>query len=155
MKDMFLELFPDKRNEINGGLFIESKLTDKNEIFQRFKKVYEIVNEKEYIGSEFVSDMPSMYYNNFFITSTEFWKREDVREMIDKIDKNGGIFYYRHGDAPLQTLLVTLMAPNQVSRMVFKYSKRLQREVFIDSQNELHSFMPKSYDKSSCILQKI
>ena len=154
MKEMILEIFPDKSNEINNGLFMESKLTDKNDIFQKFKMVYETVNEKEYSGSEFVSNMPSMYYNNFFITSTKFWKREDVRENIDKIDKNGGIFYYRYGDAPIQTLLVTLMAPNQVSRMVFKYSKRLQREVFIDSQNEFHSFMPKTYDKSSCILQK-
>lgn len=154
MKDMFKSMFPDKSETIEKGLFIDSKLTNNSPVFDKFKKVYEIVNEKTYTDCEFKTHMPLMYYNNFFVTSTEFWKRDNVKELIDKIDQNGGIFYYRYGDAPIQTLLVTLLVPDQILRVVFKYSKRLQREVFIDSHNEFHSFMPKTYDKSSCVLQK-
>jgi len=154
MKDMFKQLFPDKLETIDKGFFVDSKLSDNNEVFSKFKKVYEIVNDKSYTQTEFKTEMPLMYYNNFFATSTEFWKQENVKELINKIDENGGIFYYRYGDAPIQTLLVTLLSPDKISRVVFKYSKRLQREVFIDSENQFHSYMPKTYDQSSCILQK-
>ena len=154
MKDMFKKLFPDKLETIQNGLFVDSKLQNNNEVFDKFKKVYEIVNDKSYTETEFKTEMPLMYYNNFFVTSTKFWKQENVRELVDKIDENGGIFYYRYGDAPIQTLLVTLLSPDKILRVVFKYSKRLQREVFIDSENQFHSYMPKTYDKSSCVLQK-
>jgi hypothetical protein len=94
-----------------------------------------------------------MYYNNFFVTSTKFWKQQKVQDIINKIDVDGGIFYYRYGDAPIHTLIVTLLEPNRISRAQFKYSKRLQREVFIDNDNAMHSYMPSSYDNSSCITE--
>ena len=98
--------------------------------------------------------MPLMYYNNFFITNTNFWKRDDVLKIIDEIDKSGNIFYYRYGDAPLQTLIVSLLEPEKITRTVFKYSKKLQRECFIDLNNNIHSYMPDNYNHSSCIINK-
>lgn len=154
MKEMFESILPLYKDRINNGMFIKSKLPSGSEVFNKFKNVVTNFEGKEYTSSEFVTEMPLMYYNNFFITATNFWKRDDVKEVIDKIDQHGGIFYYRYGDAPIQTLIVTLMAPEKISRSVFKYSKRLQREVFIDSENKLHSYMPKSYDNSSCISNK-
>lgn len=154
MKELFETIFPQSKEQINNGLFIQAKLTSGNGYYDRFKKVQSIMNSKECTDTEFVTEMPLMYYNNFFVTSTKFWKRNDVCDAIDKIDKHGGIFYYRYGDAPIHTILVTLLEPQKITRMQFKYSKRLQREAFKDEDDNIHSYMPKSYDKSSCITDK-
>ena len=153
MKELFESCLPSHTQPINNGLFISAKLEKNNPFYHKFNEVYAIVNNK-YYDDAFTLEMPLMYYNNFFVTSTAFWKRDDVQNIIDKIDKHGGIFYYRYGDAPLQTLIVSLLEPEKISRAVFKYSKRLQREAFIDSENNIYSYMPKTYDKSSCITEK-
>jgi hypothetical protein len=154
MKIFFEDALPKYKEQLNSGIFISANLNNGNPIFDKFKKLYKIINDKEYTNDNVITDMPIMYYNNFFVTKTDFWKKQEVKELIDKIDKHGGIFYYRYGDAPLQTIIVSLLASDKISRAVFKYSKRLQREVFIDSNNDLHSYMPKTYDKSSCITEK-
>lgn len=162
MKELFEDLLKDKplsKERLKSGVFVQAKLkqgdvNDKH--FQKFKQVYALVNnvEQSEVPTEFITNMPLMYYNNFFVTGTAFWKRSDVQQIIDGIDKHGGIFYYRYGDAPIHTLITSLLEPEKVSRAVFKYSKRLQREAFIDNENNIHSYMPKSYDKSSCITDK-
>ena len=152
-KELLDELYPSKK-EIITKLFTDAKLQDNNEHFKKFKTTYEIVNKKPLESNEINLSMPIMYYNNFFVTETAFWKREDVKELINRIDKSGYIFYYRLGDAPIMSLIVLLLVPNKCSRTIFKYSKRLQREVFIDDENKLHSFMPKLYSQSSCITQR-
>jgi hypothetical protein len=154
MKELFQTIVPDQKAQIDSGLFVPAKLTQGNAYFDKFKKLYAFIEGKEFTEQEFATEMPIMYYNNFFITSTKFWKRDDVQTAIDKIDKHGGIFYYRYGDAPIHTLLVTLFEANKISRAQFKYSKRLQREAFIDADGAIHCYMPKSYDKSSCITDK-
>lgn len=154
MKTFFENALPEYKEQLNAGIFISANLNNENPIFDKFKKLYKIINDKEYTNDNVITDMPIMYYNNFFVTKTDFWKKQEVKELIDKIDKHGGIFYYRYGDAPLQTIIVSILASDKISRAVFKYSKRLQREVFIDNNNDLHSYMPKTYDKSSCITEK-
>lgn len=153
MKELFQPFTTDDKLE---KLFIKYNLPTNTEIFQKFKKVYKIVNDKDLDSNSnsIENEMPLMFYNNFFITATQFWKRNDVQNMIDVIDKHGGIFYYRYGDAPLQTIIVSLLAGDKTSRTIFKYSKRLQREAFVDNKGNLHSYMPKSYDNSSCITNK-
>lgn len=153
MKNMFLDIFPEHRDKIEKDLFTEAALSA-GDVFQKFKRVHEIASGKEFTGDCFKLDMPFMYYNNFFVSSTKFWMQDDVKQAIDKIDKNGGIFYYRYGDAPIHTILCTLLAPEKISRAVFKYSKRMQREAFIDSHGSFHSYMPRCYNGSSCITQK-
>lgn len=150
MKEFFEEQYPAKK-EMISQLFTEMKLPKGNEHYDKFSKTYEIVEGKKANQNEIVSHMPVMYYNNFFITSTAFWKRPDVVELVNRIDKKGNIFYYRYGDAPLQTIIVSLLAKESTSRTIFKYSKRLQRECFIDSSHNIHSYMPKTYDHTSCI----
>jgi hypothetical protein len=99
--------------------------------------------------------MPIMHYNNFFITQSKFWQREDVQNAIKKIDENGSIFYFRWGDAPLQSLLVLLHSkPEEQSRAIFRYSKRMQREAFLGDDGEFHPYMPGSYELSSCITER-
>ena len=153
MKELFERIAPDKKEMLNG-IFVSSVLGPDNPIFHKFKKVHSLITDKEIIQNEYKLDMPYMYYNNFFITRTAFWNQEDVKKIIEEIDKDGGIFYYRYGDAPLQTLILSILAPSQISKAKFKYSKRLQREVFIDQDKNFHSYMPNTYNKSSCMLEE-
>jgi hypothetical protein len=70
-----------------------------------------------------------MFYNNFHVTRPSFWRRPEVLETLRAVDRHGGIFFGRWGDAPLQTLIAFLHAgPERVARYPFAYSKRLQRE---------------------------
>jgi hypothetical protein len=107
------------------------------------------------VGEHIELQMPIIFYNNFFITKSSFWQRDDVKAAIDAIDKNGSIYYFRWGDAPLHTLLVQLLAkPEEISRSVFKYSKRMQRESFLGDDKIYRDYMPHTYDKSSCMTEK-
>lgn len=152
MKDLFAPFVNSEKLE---KMFIDSKLKNTSPVFEKLRQLYKIVEDKDLDQNEEISNpMPLMFYNNFFITNTKFWQRNDVKNMIDIIDKHGGIFYYRYGDAPLQTIIVSMFANDKTSRAVFKYSKRLQREAFIDMKGDIHSYMPKSYEHSSCITNK-
>jgi alpha 1,2-mannosyltransferase len=155
MKEMFQSLFPNMTDKIET-VFVSAKLSpNMKDIYDKMTQILKIngdYDQKNY-EQDIEMNMPVMYYNNFFVTSTKFWERDDVKAIVEKINQNGGIFYYRYGDAPLQTLIVTLMEPTRIARTTFKYSKRLQREAFCDG-TEFHSYMPKSYDDSSCIIKK-
>lgn len=151
MKELFCKLLPECKEKLDAGMFIQAKVSPTSEYFSKFKQIRDIVENRDTGCDEFIAEMPIMYYNNFFITSTAFWQQEKIKDLIDKIDAHGGIFYYRYGDAPIHTLIVSLLASDKISRAQFKYSKRLQREVFIDDNNNFHCYMPKTYDKSSCI----
>lgn len=154
MKDLFEKMLPTYKEALNNGMFVASTLKPGTEHYEKLKKICSIVDDKECNIAEFNTPMPLMYYNNFFVTDTKFWKQNLVKDVIQKVNEHGGIFYYRYGDAPLQTIIATLFAPSQTTRVVFKYSKRLQRESFIDSLKNIHSYMPKSYDHSTCISNK-
>jgi alpha 1,2-mannosyltransferase len=150
MKDFFSKHYPDKSDKIKE-IFVDHKLDATSPYFENFKKMYKIIKEKDLDKSEIEMSMPIMYYNNFFITKTSVWNDDRVKNIIDEIDKCGNIFYYRWGDAPLQTIIVTLLDHTKISKFDFKYSKRLQRECFKDGNGNVHSFMPKTYDNNSCI----
>jgi len=154
MKELFKKIIQNINNEKLDKLFVKAEISNKQPIYNKLKELYHIVNNIEYDKDNFTINMPLMYYNNFFITNTNFWKRDDVLKIIDEIDKSGNIFYYRYGDAPLQTLIVSLLEPEKITRTVFKYSKKLQRECFIDLNNNIHSYMPDNYNHSSCIINK-
>jgi alpha 1,2-mannosyltransferase len=150
MKEFFSKHFPNSQDKIKE-VFVDHKLNVNSPYFQNFKNLYKVVKGEEYHGTEVELSMPIMYYNNFCITRTGFWSKPEVQEIIDKIDKQGNIFYCRWGDAPLQTIIATLMDHSKISKVDFKYSKRLQRECFKDEKGVFHSFMPKTYDNNSCI----
>ena len=152
MKELFLELFPEKKDLLDT-LFVKTEIEKNNVFYNKFKNLYQIINNKT-IENKIEINMPMMYYNNFFITNTAFWKRDDVKETINHINKSGNIFYYRYGDAPLQTIILSLFANDKIVRTVFKYSKRMQRECFIDLNNNINQYMPKEYTNSTCIFDK-
>ena len=156
MKDFFKKACPTKKDFIDK-LFVTQEMPSKAFQLFKFRSLLSITQTQSSKTDFEIEDMirvdqPIIYYNNFFITKTSFWERPDVLAMIDKIDKNGSIFYFRWGDAPLQTMLVKLFAKDEeVSQCVFKYSKRLQRESFKDDNNQFQTFMPLLYSESSCM----
>ena len=153
MKEFFEKIMPDKLDKISE-LFMEHSLDSNNPHFTRFKKLYLALNDKEYEGNSVNMAMPVMYYNNFFVTKTSIWKTPEIKEIIKSINESGNIFYCRWGDAPLQTIIMKLYDNNKMTKLDFKYSKRLQRESFKDNEGIYHSYMPGNYEESSCISKK-
>jgi len=94
-----------------------------------------------------------MYYNNFNIISVDTWNTPEIQDIVEKIFEHGYIYYCRWGDAPLQTIILSLYDHNRITKVNFKYSKRLQRESFKDDEGALHSFMPNDYQNNSCVVQ--
>lgn len=152
MKELFIKLFPEKKDLIDT-LFVKTTIDNNNNFYNKFSYLYKLINNDE-IGKNIEINMPIMYYNNFFITNTSFWKRKEVKETIQHINNTGNIFYYRYGDAPLQTIIISLFEKDKIVRTVFKYSKRMQRECFIDLNDNINQYMPKEYTNSTCIFDK-
>ena len=95
-----------------------------------------------------------MNYNNFHITKPEFWLREPVRDLVKAIDDSGLIYYTRLGDSPIQSAITMLLAtPEELGRVRFRYSKRLQREAHNGDDGNLYSYMPDTYAKTSDITE--
>jgi len=65
-----------------------------------------------------------IFYNNFHIAKPTLWLREPIKSVLEAIDKHGGIYMQRWGDAPIQTLLVRAFIPNGLRHCFtgFKYS---------------------------------
>jgi Glycolipid 2-alpha-mannosyltransferase len=51
-----------------------------------------------------------MYYTNFEIGKFTFFRGEEYKNFFDKIDKSGGIYIHRWGDAPIKYIGVNLFA---------------------------------------------
>lgn len=154
MKEFFERMYPTKQKEINEA-FVSQQIPMRSVEFHPFRTLLSITQDPlPEIADKMTISMPLIWYNNFFITRPSFWLQEDVQKTIQAIDHDGSIFYFRWGDAPLQTLLVALHAtPTQFSRAVFKYSKRMQREAFLGDDGEYHSYMPAEYTLSTCIVE--
>ena len=154
MKDYFAKICPTKK-EFLDQLFVKQELPTKAFQLFKFRSLLSITQKPDIkLEDKLILEQPIIFYNNFFITKTSFWKRSDVKAAIDKIDRNGSIFYFRWGDAPLQTLLVKLFAnESEVSQAVFKYSKRMQREAFKDDNGQFQSYIPALYTESSCMTE--
>lgn len=159
MKEFFKGLYPDKAAFIDT-LFMKQEIPSRDVVYQGFRRLITINAAAEgdalpEIGEKIELQMPIIFYNNFFITKVAFWQRDDVRELLDAIDKTGNIYYWRWGDAPIHTLVLALLADKtEYERTIFRYSKRLQREAFIDDKGESHAYMPRLYSESSCVTEQ-
>jgi hypothetical protein len=152
MKDFFLKHYASEKDKINE-LFMDHTLNSNNEYFNKFKSLHKALNNEDYEGVSIELNMPFMYYNNFNIINVDVWNKPEIQDIVNKIDEQGYIFYCRWGDAPLQTIILSLYDNTRITKVNFKYSKRLQREAFKDDEGKLHSFMPGDYDNSSCVIK--
>ena len=53
----------------------------------------------------------SIFYNNFEVSALSLWTSTFYKDYIDYIDRLGGIYYYRWGDAPIKSIAVSMFAP--------------------------------------------
>lgn len=66
---------------------------------------------------DFISDDKGETYNlchfwsNFEIGSLNFWRSEAYRKFFDYLDRTGGFFYERWGDAPIHSIAASLFLP--------------------------------------------
>ena len=52
------------------------------------------------------------FFNNFELSELTFWKSKEYKHYVDYVDKLGGIYYYRWGDAPIKSIGVSLFMRN-------------------------------------------
>ena len=153
-----VELDADKAKKLATieSMFEDQMLPSRSVKISPFRTLLSITQDPiPEIGEHIKVEMPTKFNNNFFITKSSFWQREDVQAAIKAIDENGSIYYFRWGDAPLHTILIKLFAqPSEIKQSVFKYSKRMQRESFPGNDGMFHSYMPGNYDHSSCVTDR-
>ena len=51
---------------------------------------------------------PQIIYNNFEISSSSIWRSESYQRYVNYLDRLGGIYYFRWGDAPIKSLALSL-----------------------------------------------
>lgn len=51
------------------------------------------------------------FWSNFEIASLDLWRSDAYRKYFDHLDKAGGFFYERWGDAPVHSIAVALFLP--------------------------------------------
>jgi hypothetical protein len=67
--------------------------------------------------------LDNVIYTNFHMARVDMWSKSPIKEAIEHIDKHGGIYTKRWGDAPIHTALVdTFLPPDQRHRFKdFRY----------------------------------
>lgn len=71
---------------------------------------------------------PIIYYNNFHVARTSVWGHPTITAYFEEIDRSGGIYHFRWGDAALQTIALAAAEEVSLGRFTFRYSKRYERE---------------------------
>lgn len=51
------------------------------------------------------------FWSNFEVASLKFWRSQAYRDFFDYLDKTGGFFYERWGDAPVHSIAAALFLP--------------------------------------------
>lgn len=72
-----------------------------------------------------------MYYTNFEISSLNFWRSDEYVRFFDYLDRTGGIYKYRWGDAPIHTFAVSMFLPKRKTHcfqdISYKHQSSLKR----------------------------
>ncbi len=55
----------------------------------------------------------AMFYTNFEISDLDFWRSEAYQDYFDRLDRSGGIYRHRWGDAPIHLLGVAMLMPEE------------------------------------------
>jgi hypothetical protein len=71
------------------------------------------LKDPEKFERAFLKNGIRMYYNNFEVMKTQFFRQNDVREWMEMIDKSHGIYKYRWGDSVLRYLTLAFFAKSE------------------------------------------
>jgi Glycolipid 2-alpha-mannosyltransferase len=78
---------------------------------REFVRLYGITpRHKSMWQDAFPSGTVNIFNNNFEIGSVAFFRRPEVRQWVEYVLEQGGIFRYRWGDAPLRLLTIAIFA---------------------------------------------
>ncbi|NJD76986.1 MAG: hypothetical protein FIB08_07815 [Candidatus Methanoperedens sp.] len=84
------------------------------DLWDTTKKYIEDNNLKPQFLQKFMSDGiwdRSYYYTNFEISRLDFWRSEEFMNYFEYLDRAGGIYKYRWGDAVIHLLAVSIFLP--------------------------------------------
>ncbi len=102
-----------QKNSLVYGYNIMSK--DEETVSRGLWELTQRYLEERKIQPEFLYDFTengvwdrSYYYTNFEISSLDFWRSEPVRDYFDYVDRSGGIYRHRWGDALVHVLTVAI-----------------------------------------------
>lgn len=70
----------------------------------------------------------TIYYNNFEISRLSLWLSDDYQNFINHIDRLGGIYYYRWGDAPIKTIAISMFLPRNQTHH-FKHIRYIHQKL--------------------------
>jgi hypothetical protein len=71
---------------------------------------------------------PIIYYNNFHVARVKLWSDPLITHYFDRVERSGGIYHFRWGDAALHTIAIMTNPQLKLGRFDFCYSKRYERE---------------------------
>ena len=60
---------------------------------------------------------PHIYYNNFEISRTAIWLSEEYKSYVNYLDRLGGMFYHRWGDAPIKGIAISMLVPKNKTHL--------------------------------------
>jgi alpha 1,2-mannosyltransferase len=120
-------------------------------LWETTKKYIEEKNIKPIVLNKFMSDGAwdrSCYYTNFEISKIDFWRSDEALSYFNYLDKTGGIYKHRWGDAAIHLLTISMFVPeNKVHKfsdiayqhqgVINNYSKEIDK----DNGNRLHTFI--------------
>ena len=104
--DVF-QLMRDRRIQYGFRVVIN----DSSECVRGLWEAVDVYVKQRAITPKFRWPRSQMYYNNFELSDLDVWRSRKYRDYIDYIDRTGGIFYHRWGDAPIKSLAVALFIP--------------------------------------------
>jgi len=152
----------EERRGILSGIFTAQELPMKSVSLHPFRQLLSLLGGTAMptVGEKLTVYAPTMFFNNYHITATAFWKRPDVQRVVRAFDLDGRWAYVRWGDSPIQSIIVMLFArPEQITNTKFAYSKRLGREAFVGQTvtgaREIYAYVPAKYTESSCITEQV
>ena len=71
-----------------------------------------------------------IYYNNFELSAMILWYSKEYQNYIDMVDKTGGMYYHRWGDAPIKSIAVSMFVPEDKTHCFLDFGykhRRMQR----------------------------
>lgn len=125
----YINIFKDEPGVVQGLWETTKKYIEDNNIKPKFLHKF---------TSNGVWDR-SYYYTNFEISNLDFWRSDEFMNYFEYLDRSGGIYKYRWGDAPIHLLAVSIFIPEE---HVHKFSDiPYQHQGFINNYSlEVDSF---------------
>ncbi|CEQ40000.1 SPOSA6832_01569 [Sporobolomyces salmonicolor] len=96
----------------NSMFFFQQKVLADFDWYWRVEPGVEMeANEKVYGFTITLYEYRRHFWSNFEIGDLRFWRSKAYMDYVEFLDKKGGFFYERWGDAPVHSLAVALFLP--------------------------------------------